>query len=119
VTEQDLLWASLARAVRTPSRLDRDFFVLVPQLPLVGGPDFDSETADSFELGYRGSWAGRFNYSLTAFYQDYDDLRALQPVGDGTFVIGNDARKRGAMRATPYSEWPNLNPLSRRKDGRW
>jgi iron complex outermembrane receptor protein len=89
VTEQDLLWASLARAVRTPSRLDRDFFVLVPQLPLVGGPDFDSETADSFELGYRGSRAGRFNYSLTAFYQDYDDLRALQPVGDGTFVIGN------------------------------
>jgi iron complex outermembrane receptor protein len=91
-TPQDLLWASLARAVRTPSRLDRDFFVpFLPAVdgPLVGGPDFESETADSFELGYRGSRAGRFNYSLTAFYQDYDDLRAIQGVGDGTFVIGN------------------------------
>jgi iron complex outermembrane receptor protein len=86
ITPQDLLWTSLAQAVRTPSRLDRDFFILPP---LVGGPKFEPEKADSFELGYRGSRAGRFNYSLTAFYHDYDDLRALQPVGDGTFVIGN------------------------------
>jgi iron complex outermembrane receptor protein len=91
-TGQDLLWTSLARSVRTPSRIDRNFFVpVLPQVdgPLVGGPDFESETADSFELGYRGSRAERFNYSLTAFYQDYDDLRAIQGVGDGTFVIGN------------------------------
>ncbi len=89
ITPQDLLWTSVARAVRTPSRLDRDFFVFVPSLPLVGGPDFESETADSLELGYRGSRSGRFNYSLTAFYHDYADLRALEPVGDGTFVLGN------------------------------
>ncbi|MFC6669249.1 TonB-dependent receptor plug domain-containing protein [Marinobacterium aestuariivivens] len=92
LTPRDLLWASLARSVRTPSRLDRDFFVpFLPSAggPFNGGPDFESETADSLELGYRGSRGGRFNYSITAFYQDYDKLRAVEPVGDGTFVLGN------------------------------
>ncbi len=90
-TDQDLLWISLAHTVRTPSRLDRDFFVPAPPLTpqLAGGPEFESETADTFEIGYRGQRFSRLNYSLTAFYSDYDKLRTLEPTGTGSFELSN------------------------------
>ena len=48
------LWASASRAVRAPARIDRDFyFPSRPPYAITGGPDFESETADIFELGYR------------------------------------------------------------------
>ncbi len=57
----DLIWASASRAVRTPSRIDRDFFsptrpavvAGVPQYAIAGGPAFESEIAKVAELGYR------------------------------------------------------------------
>src|SRR3989441_12655688 len=50
-----LLWSAVSRAVRTPSRLDRDFFLPAnpPFPPLNGGPDFKSEKLIAFEIGYR------------------------------------------------------------------
>ncbi len=51
-----LLWAALSRAVRAPSRIDREFFVpaTAPFL-LAGGPNFESEIANVAEIGYRAS----------------------------------------------------------------
>ncbi|WP_266327292.1 TonB-dependent receptor plug domain-containing protein [Methylophaga sp. OBS4] len=90
ITPDHLLWTSLARSVRTPSRLDRElFFPGSPPFLLAGGPDFDSETVNSAEIGYRGNISSRFSYSVTAFYHDYDDLRTVEPTGNGTFVIDN------------------------------
>jgi iron complex outermembrane receptor protein len=54
-----LVWASASRAVRAPSRIDREFYLpATPPFAIAGGPDFKSETADVFELGYRAQ-AGR------------------------------------------------------------
>lgn len=74
-----LLWASLSRAVRAPARLDRDM-TLPPRPPFIiaGGPDFVSEVARVLELGYRGQPAPRINASLTAFLHDWDRLRSGQ-----------------------------------------
>jgi len=82
-----LLWASLARTVRAPSRIDRDFYAPpvpvkiggVPRYLYGGGPDFDSEVAKVAELGYRAQPSPRWSYSATLWYADYDRLRTLEP----------------------------------------
>lgn len=79
VRDNRLLWGSVSRAVRAPSRLDRDVFS--PDLrgggfTVQGGPDFQSEVANVFELGYRAQPAPSASYSITVFYHDWDRLRS-------------------------------------------
>jgi iron complex outermembrane recepter protein len=77
--ENDLLWASVSRAVRIPSRVDRDFSQPGPGSALVilrGSPDFRSETVVASEMGYRTEFAERVSASLSLFYNDYRDLRS-------------------------------------------
>jgi iron complex outermembrane recepter protein len=69
-----LLWGAVSRAVRTPSRLDRDLFS--PGF-LDPAPGFDSERLIAYELGYRGRPTPASSLSASLFYHDYDDLRAL------------------------------------------
>jgi iron complex outermembrane receptor protein len=87
---RQLVWTAASRAVRAPSRLDRDLFV-PGQAPflIAGGPDFRSEIAKVFELGYRGQPSTRLSYSVTGFYSAYDHLRSVEPAGGGVFVLGN------------------------------
>lgn len=91
-----LLWGAVSRAARTPSRIDREFFVPGPPSPptgLAGGPDFQSEKLTAYELGYRAQ-ATNLSYSITAFHHDYDRLRSLEPAPGGglPFVIANGMR---------------------------
>jgi iron complex outermembrane receptor protein len=71
------VWASASRAVRAPARLDRDFY-FPAKAPFVieGGPRFDSEVANVYELGWRGQRVPGFSYSVTAFHDVYGKLRA-------------------------------------------
>ena len=74
-----LIWGSASRAVRAPARLDRDvFFPASPPFVISGGPDFESEVANVYELGYRGRLAEAINASVTAFVHDWDRLRSGQ-----------------------------------------
>lgn len=73
----DLLWSSLSRAVRAPSRFDRDVFTVSPPVfQVLGGPNFVSEVADVFELGYRAQVSDALNFSVTGFYHEWDKLRS-------------------------------------------
>lgn len=73
-----MLWAAISRAVRMPSRIDRDLSQPAPEylVLLKGGPDFDSETVVAYELGYRTQWGGRTMLSASVFYNEYRDLRS-------------------------------------------
>lgn len=74
------LWTGLSRAVRAPSRLDRDVLLPPPSGFLIaGGPDFESEVANVAELGYRAQFGDRLSLSATAFHYDWDKLRSGQP----------------------------------------
>jgi len=86
-----LLWTAAARTVRAPSRFDRDPFVPGnPPFLLAGGPDFRSEVAKVYEVGYRGQPATSISYSVTVFHADYDHLRTQDVAPSGTFlVLGN------------------------------
>lgn len=93
--EDRLLWASASRAVRAPSRIDREFFLpAAPPFAIAGGPDFHSEVSDVFEVGYRAQPTSSFSYSVTAFHHEHDDLRSGEPVGDGSFHVENGTAGR-------------------------
>jgi iron complex outermembrane receptor protein len=79
-----LLWSAVSRSVRTPSRLDRDFFV-PSSAPFIfaGGPDFVSEKLVTYEVGYRAQPTSAAAFSISAFYNVYDDLRSIERVGPG------------------------------------
>jgi iron complex outermembrane receptor protein len=85
-----LVWGAVSRAVRAPSRLDRELFIPgQPPFFLAGGPDFRSEVAKVFELGYRAQPSQRLSYSVTSFYAVYDRLRSVEPAAGGALVFGN------------------------------
>ena len=78
-TDNQMLWAAVSRAVRTPSRIDRDLSEPAPSSPLVilkGASDFTSEKVIAYELGYRAQLSSDITGSISAFYNDYDDLRS-------------------------------------------
>jgi iron complex outermembrane receptor protein len=78
---RQLAWGAVSRAVRAPSRFDRDVFFppAGPPFLLAGGPNFQSEVANVFELGYRAQPVTSFSYSVTAFRHDWRRLRGATP----------------------------------------
>ena len=76
-TDGRLIWSAMSRAVRAPSRIDRDvFFPGTPPFLVVGGPNFQSEVAKVVELGYRAQPHAALRYSITVFRHDWDKLRS-------------------------------------------
>jgi iron complex outermembrane receptor protein len=91
-SDNQTAWASLSRAVRSPSELDREFQILLaagPPFPLdtrpvtielLPSPDFESEEVIAYELGYRRRWGDTVEMDVTAFFNDYDELSTLTPL---------------------------------------
>ncbi|HWS61729.1 MAG TPA: TonB-dependent receptor [Steroidobacteraceae bacterium] len=78
VAADQMLWTAVSRAVRTPSRIDRDIREPNPLTPiLVGESSFRSETLIAYELGYRARLGSKISASLSTFYNDYDNVRSL------------------------------------------
>ncbi|MBA3683689.1 MAG: TonB-dependent receptor [Planctomycetes bacterium] len=75
------IWAAVSRAVRSPSRVDRELFIpATPPYTIAGGEGFDSEKMWAYELGYRVQPVDWLSLSLSLFYNDYDDLRSREQV---------------------------------------
>ncbi|MES2624867.1 MAG: TonB-dependent receptor [Pseudomonadota bacterium] len=76
------LWAAVSRAVRNPSRIDRDLSQPAPGTPpfflvlLAGGANFDSEDVVAWETGYRAQLGTRLLASVALFYNEYDNIRS-------------------------------------------
>jgi iron complex outermembrane receptor protein len=104
--ESRLLWAAASRAVRAPARLDRDFTLTLPPIPVIrGGPNFVSEIVNVVELGWRAQPTSALSYSITAFHHDYDDLRSGQP--PPAFI---ENRISGPVKGV--EAWASLEPAS-------
>lgn len=75
-----LLWSALSRSVRTPSRIDGEFFAPgnPPFTLLTGNPDFKSETQTTLEVGYRMAPKAAASFSASVFYNIYDRLRSAE-----------------------------------------
>ncbi len=71
--ESQLVWAAVSRAVRTPNRIERE---LEAAPFLVPAPNFKAEKLTAVEAGWRGRPARRVSLSVSAFYNQYNDLRS-------------------------------------------
>ncbi len=86
-TPRQTFWAAISRAARSPSRIDRDFYVRgAPPFFVAGGTNFQSETVIAYELGYRVRPYDRLSLSLATFYNDYDKIRTAELEGSSLTV---------------------------------
>jgi len=77
VSTQHMVWGAVSRALRTPSRIDRDFSEPASGLVVLkGNNNFSSETVVAYEAGYRTQMIRRMLASATFFYNDYQHLRS-------------------------------------------
>lgn len=95
-SSRQTLWASVSRAVRVPTRLERDIAVDASDptrrtvVRLIGNPDFDSERLVAYEAGFRWQAISALSVDLAAFHNRYDGLASLE---QGTpFVRPTDGR---------------------------
>ncbi|HEX5420815.1 MAG TPA: TonB-dependent receptor [Gammaproteobacteria bacterium] len=80
-SEHSLLWGSVSRAVRAPARYDRDvYFPGTPPFFVAGGPNFVSEVANVYQIGYRAEAGDRLRYSVTLFDHEWRRLRSGEGV---------------------------------------
>ena len=90
------IWTAVSRAVRTPSRVERDLYI-PPQPPFVaaGGRGFDAETLWAYEAGWRGRIGDHTSASVVGYIHDYSGLRTLEQPVPLQFANGLDARTYG------------------------
>jgi iron complex outermembrane receptor protein len=109
--DRHLIWAAVSRAVRTPSRIDRQ----LEFPPLLLGSDFTSEKLIAFEAGYRGRPTERTTLSISAFLNRYDDLRTTEFQAGGGLPVelmnGLEGHTYGfeAWSATQLTPWLRVN----------
>ncbi|MDR4517341.1 MAG: TonB-dependent receptor [Nitrosomonas sp.] len=87
------VWASISRAVRTPSRGEHDVIInngVIPPQPdltgsslpimqaILGSNRFGSEKLIAYELGYRHQFNTHASIDIAGFYNDYSDLRDFE-----------------------------------------
>ncbi|HEV2331932.1 MAG TPA: TonB-dependent receptor [Gammaproteobacteria bacterium] len=92
-TPDNLLWAAVSRAVRSPSRIDAHLNgPPPPPYLLAGNANFQSETARVYELGYRGDSGGDWSYSVTGYHYNYFHVRSenLVSLSPPQVTFGND-----------------------------
>jgi iron complex outermembrane receptor protein len=107
-----LVWTSVSRAVRTPARFDRD---LINPGILAGGPNFVSETVIAYEAGYRSQVTERLWFSVSAYFNDYEDLRTVEATSLFVFPLevrnGMSGQTHGVEAWGSYAltDWWRLN----------
>jgi len=82
VNSNNNVWASVSRAVRTPSRVENSGQIVLEPLPVppfpkivvYGNPEIVAEEVLAYEAGYRYSASGKFSVDLAIFYNKYESL---------------------------------------------
>jgi len=94
-TAHQTFWASVSRAVRTPSRAEETVSLVDPNgLPvtLVGTNTVGSEELIAYEVGYRSEPLPRLSVDFTTYYNDYSHLSSEQinPANPSQLFFAND-----------------------------
>lgn len=91
LTDSDLLWFAVSRAVRVPSRLDRDVTQITGSTVTIAGGNMQTVKVIAYEAGYRAQLANRASFSVSGFYNDYQDLRSAELTNGGfPITFGNE-----------------------------
>jgi iron complex outermembrane receptor protein len=86
LSEHATLWAAASKAIRSPTPFDDDVVEKIgPKLALSGNREFRPEQVIAYEAGTRIEASRALSISLAAFYNDYDDLRTVEPPSSTQF----------------------------------
>ena len=84
LAERQTVWAAVSRAVRVPTRIERDIDVDVtdpagnPVIVLLGNRNFHAEQVLAFELGYRWQPLSDLSLDIATFRNRYTGLASLE-----------------------------------------
>jgi iron complex outermembrane recepter protein len=95
ITNKQMAWAAVSRAVRVPSRVEDDLSILALVTPgvlpntfyVLGNENVDSEDLTAYEIGYRISPASNISIDVATFYNIYNNLVTIGS-GGTPFVSG-------------------------------
>jgi iron complex outermembrane recepter protein len=79
LSDSTMVWLAGSRAIRSPTPFDTDVIEKVGATPfLTGDPAFEPEEVTAYELGYRARPHASFSFNVTAFFNQYDNLRTVE-----------------------------------------
>jgi len=124
-----VLWAAVSRAVRTPSRAERDAFLTsslsTPDgsffIQANGNREYEAEDLLAYEAGYRVRPLRGMTLDAALFYNDYNDISSL-PIGtpflfDGftppQLVVPTEATNLGSATAYGLELAAEWHPIDR------
>jgi iron complex outermembrane recepter protein len=119
--ERHQIWGAVTRAVRMPSRAERELAIdvtsVVPGAPfgppvcpcpagVAGSPGLESEVMWSYELGYRAQLRPDVHLDVATFVSDYDNLRSFAAQGTNPFLlIANNRRDAQSWGVEIAGRW--------------
>jgi len=97
--DKTLLWAAVSQAIRSPTPFDRDVHEAVGGVNLLNaGGTFQSEKLIAYEVGARLQPIDRLSFSVSTYYNVYNDLRSIEFTPVTLFPL----RWGNAMRGDAY-----------------
>src|SRR5690606_1665823 len=91
--ETSLLWASVSKAVRTPTPIETDITSTLAtaesvRIAFVPNEEFKTEKLTAYEIGYRKQISSSVSIDVATFYNDYKQLVTTTPT-DPVLVINS------------------------------
>ena len=115
--EQVLLWSAVSRAVRADTPVDRDLIEKIGTTPILDKSfNFQPETLTAYEVGTRIQATPQLSFSLSGFYNVYDDLRTIETTPGTVLPFGWGNKARGLVYGAEFwasyriADWWALGP---------
>jgi len=134
LTNKQSVWGAISRAVRTPAITEEGLRLTEEVLPpdatpynpgmpgivsVYGSTNFKSEDLLAYEVGYRVQATNSFSADISAFYNDYTNLRTAEPglpfmeTVDSTPVmvfpyVAENKMSGGTYGIEPFFDWKIL-----------
>ena len=87
LSDNTLLWAAASRAIRAPTPFDTDVVEKLGGVIFLAANDrFRPETLTAYEVGARLQPTERLSFSISTYYNLYDDLRTIEPASATAFI---------------------------------
>jgi len=111
---RQMVWGSVARAVRRPTRIDDDIRTATDTglLLVQGNDDFEAEEMRGWEVGYRTASASAMTFDISTFGQRYPNLRSQEAPATGALpitlantLIGKSRGVEASTTIQPHAWW--------------
>lgn len=103
-----MLWAAVSKAIRAPTPFDVDVRESVAPgvAPIVfGNPGFRPEKLTSYEAGLRMQPSAALSFSVSAYYDVYDDLRTVDLTHGGLPITWGNGMKGHTQGVEAWGNW--------------